>query len=121
MDDLKKCLDCEEPIKGRVDKKFCSDLCRNSYYNKQNRDGNNYVRKVNSMLRKNRRILEQLTPNEIAKVSKKEMSREGFNFDYYTNVYQTKTGKTYFFCYEYGYLELENEMYALVLRKEYVK
>ena len=44
----------------------------------------------------------------------------GFNFDFYTNIYQTKNGKTYFFCYDHGYLDLGNDWFALVVKKEYV-
>ena len=29
-----------------------------------------------------------------------------------------KTGKIYFYCYEYGYLPLENDWYLLVRRKQ---
>ena len=41
---MKTCLECGEPILGRSDKKFCSDLCRNAYNNKANSDSNNFVR-----------------------------------------------------------------------------
>ena len=60
----KVCLDCGETIKGRSDKKFCNDICRNSYNNKLNSDTTNYVRNVNNILRKNRRVLEELIPEE---------------------------------------------------------
>jgi hypothetical protein len=114
----KECLECEEPIKGRIDKKFCSDLCRNAYNNKINSDTTNYVRNVNSILRKNRRILEGLIPEQTAKSTKVKLLDKGFNFGYYTNIYTTQKGVNYYFCYEYGYLPLENEYYFLVKRKE---
>ena len=34
----RECLECREPVKGRVDKKFCSDYCRNAYNNNVNKD-----------------------------------------------------------------------------------
>ncbi len=117
----KQCPECGEPIKGRIDKKFCSDLCRNAYNNKQNADTTNYVRNVNNILRKNRRILEQLIPAQTAKATKTKLLHKGFNLSYYTNAYTTKKGATYFFCYEYGYLPLENDLYFLVRRKEYTE
>ena len=40
----KQCLECGTAIRGRADKKFCSDQCRNQYNNTLNRDANNYVR-----------------------------------------------------------------------------
>ena len=114
----KECLECEEPIKGRVDKKFCSDLCRNAYNNKLNSNITNYVRNVNNILRKNRRILEELIPEETAKTTKTKLLQKGFSFQYYTNIYTTKKGVSYYFCYEYGYLPIENDFYFLVKRKE---
>ena len=115
------CLECGEKISGRVDKKFCSDSCRNSYNNRINSDANNFVRNVNNILRKNRRILEELNPNGKAKVHRDKLLSEGFKFSYFTNIYRTKAGKEYHFCYEQGYLELDNDWYALVIRQEYVE
>ena len=34
----KNCLECGEAFNGRIDKKFCSDYCRNTYNNKINND-----------------------------------------------------------------------------------
>ena len=118
---MKFCLNCKEEIEGRVDKKFCSDYCRNTFNNKQNSDVNKYVRNVNNLLRKNRRILSDLNITGKTKVHKNKISEKGFNFQYFTNVYKTKTGKTYFFCYEQGYIELENDFYMLVKKMDYVE
>ena len=115
------CLECEDPISGRPDKKFCSDSCRNSYNNRINSDTNNFVRNVNNILRKNRRILAELNPKGKAKVHRDKLLMQGFKFNYFTNVYRTKAGKEYRFCYEQGYLELDNDWYALVIRQEYVE
>jgi hypothetical protein len=111
----KVCLDCGEPIKGRSDKKFCNDICRNSYNNKLNSDTNNYVRNVNNILRRNRRILEELLDDKTKlTVQKQKLSSKGFDFNFYTNQRVTKEVKHYFFCYEYGYLFLENDLLLLV-------
>jgi hypothetical protein len=116
----KSCLECGKTLLGRSDKKFCSDYCRNNYYNKQNRDSINYVRNVNNILRKNRRILAALNPNGKSKVHREKLLGKGFNFNYFTNVYRTKTGTTYYFCYDQGYLPLDGEMFALVQKESYV-
>ena len=113
----RKCLECGEAFNGRADKKFCSDLCRNAYNNKLNSDHVNYVRNINNILRKNRRIIEDLLPEETAKVSQQKLIDKGFNFNYYTNITTTKTGKNYTFCYEFGYLPIEGNYYLLVKRK----
>jgi len=115
------CLACGEDFVGRSDKKFCSDYCRNVYNNNRNRDVNNYMRNVNNILRKNRRILAELNPNGKAKVTKNKLIQKGFNFEFHTNIYTTKKEKkVYYFCYEQGYLAINEDYYTLVIRKEYV-
>lgn len=117
----KSCAECGTKIFGRADKKFCSDQCRNAYNNKLNSDGNNYIRNINNTLRKNRRILMELNPNGKSKTHRDKLGEKGFDFSYYTNTYTTKAGAVYYFCYEYGYLPLDNNFYALVKRQEYVE
>lgn len=116
------CLDCGEKIRGRADKKFCNDQCRNNYNNRQNGDANAYVRSVTNVLRRNRRILEELIPPEEGKIrlSGKRLQDKGYNFTYHTHTYTTKAGATYVFCYEYGYLPLENDYYMLVKKSEHI-
>lgn len=115
------CQECSQRLSGRRDQKFCSDYCRNTYNNRLNEDSTKYIRRINNILRKNRRILSGLNPDGKKTVDGITLAEEGFNFHYYTNVYTTKTGSTYFFCYEQGYLKMENDKYMLVLKQDYVK
>ena len=117
----KKCLECEETFLGRSDKKFCSDNCRSAHNNRLNSDATNFVRNINNILRKNRRILAALNPNGKARVHKDKLMEEGFKFSYFTNQYVTKSGNVYHFCYEQGWMELDNNYYRLVIRQEYVE
>jgi predicted nucleic acid-binding Zn ribbon protein len=110
----KNCLECGEKIIGRADKKFCSDYCRNAFNNKQNQSANNLIRNINNTLKRNWRILEELNPEDKCKVHKNKLIEQSFNFSYYTSIYQTKTGNTYYFVYDQGYMELENSFYMLV-------
>lgn len=112
----KACLECGEKIVGRVDKKFCSDYCRNAHNNNLNKDSKNLIRNVNNQLRKNYRILEELNPDGKTKTSKSKLVSKGFNFDHITSIYTTKTGTVYYFVYDQGYLPLEGDYYALVKR-----
>src|SRR4051812_13395528 len=117
---VKNCLSCSKVIKGRSDKKFCDDYCRNNYNNQLKAGDNNYVRNINNALRKNRRILQDVLPpkDEMAKTTRNHLHENGFRFKYFTHTYTNKKGNTYFFCYEYGYLPLENDWYLVVKRKE---
>ena len=114
------CLACNKPVKGRTDKKFCNDYCRNTFNNNLKSAANNLVRNINNALGKNRRILEQAfhEEEEMAKITKEKLLLKGFQFKYITHTYTNKKGTVYFFCYDLGYLPLENDWYLLVKRKK---
>lgn len=114
----RECPECGRPVHGRMDKKFCSDACRNAYNNKVNSATTNYMRNVNNTLAKNRRILAELNPAGKKKTHRDKLLKKGFDFDFYTNSYTTKAGDTYRFCYEQGYLLLDEGFVLLVERKE---
>lgn len=116
----KSCIECGESFAGRADAKFCSDHCRSNYHNRAHGVKVPYVRQVNTILKKNRKILLELNPEGKAKVSKKDLEHRGFDFGYFTNIYNTKSGKTYYFCYEYGYLNTGADWYFLVVKQDYV-
>jgi len=110
----RSCPECGNKIIGRADKKFCSDACRNSHNNALNKDRKNLVRNINNRLRKNYRILESLNPTDKTKTTKEKLLRMGFNFDFFTSQYVTKTGSIYYYLYDQGYLPLNNDYYLLV-------
>lgn len=111
------CLDCDNPIKGRADKKFCDDQCRSNYNNRLKSEQSPFVKRINQILARNRRILEKLNPDGKTKTSLKKLSEEGFNFGYHTHIYQTQNNNNYIFCYEYGYLKLDQDI-VLLVKKE---
>jgi hypothetical protein len=114
---MKNCLECHEKIVGREDKKFCSDGCRNAYNNKMNKDHTNLMRNINNKLRKNYRVLSELNPEGKTKTTKNKLISKGFDFDLMTSVYTTKTGNTYYFVYDQGYMAVENEGFVLVKKE----
>lgn len=114
------CLACGNKLMGRVDKKFCDDQCRSAWHNRMSGDESRIMRNINYLLRKNRRILFQFCPAGKGKASRAELLKAGFNFDYITSIYRTRQGKTYFYCYDLGYLELEDGSYAIVVKQDYV-
>jgi len=115
----KLCLACDKEITGgRSDKKFCDDYCRGVYNNILKSPANNNIRNINNTLSKNRRILESLMPSDKinVKVSKDVLITQQFAFDYHTQSRPAKNG-TYFYCYDYGYLTLDND-FVLIVRKD---
>jgi len=69
---------------------------------------------------KNRKILESLLPDNVktSKANKEKLQRLGFQFNYLTHFFTNKEGNTYSYCYDYGYLPLDNDWYLIVKRKE---
>ena len=92
----KKCLECDEDVKGRIDKKFCSDYCRNAHNNRVNKDSKNLIRNINNRLRKNHKILTELNVTGKSKVTRTKLYDKGFDFQFFTSIYKTKTGNTFF-------------------------
>ncbi len=116
----KSCKTCNKPLlRGRGDKKFCNDRCRIIYNNSLKANANNLIRNVNNALRKNRRILESLIPEneQTIKVSKDSLQLHGFQFKYHTHSHTNPKGNKYIFCYEFGYLPLEGGQYLIVKQK----
>jgi hypothetical protein len=113
----KQCLECGDTIIGRIDKKFCSDGCRNAYNNNVNKDNKNLIRNTNNWLRKNHRILEELNPDKKTTISRAKLIEKGFDFNYFTSIYTTKAGTVYYFVYDQGYLPIEGDYFALVKRE----
>ncbi len=119
--DERLCLECSSALRGRKDQKFCSDYCRNSYNNKLNEDSTKYMRRINNILRKNRRILSEMNPSGKRTIDGILLAEEGFNFHYFTNIYKTQKGSIYYFCYDQGYIKIENDQYMLVHKQDYVR
>ena len=114
--ETKFCLSCNNELHGRIDKKFCDDQCRTQHNNLQ-KFTPDAVKEINRWLKSNRKILMDLIPPEgKTKIPQQKLLEKGFNFNYHTHLYTTKAGAKYVFCYEYGYLLIENNFVMLVKR-----
>jgi len=116
----KQCLSCGKPLKGRIDKKFCDDYCRTQYNNQLKAEDSAVIKKINAILRQNRRLLERIIApgEEMGKCPKQKLLDGGYNFQYMTHQYTNKKGNVYSFCYEYGFLPLEGDWMLVVKRQQ---
>jgi hypothetical protein len=114
----KKCQECGGSIRGRSDKKFCTDMCRNAYNNRLRTNTFGGVRRVNSILYRNRKILSKFTKSSNTKIDRRILAEYGFNFGYFTSTHSTRKGEVYYYCYEYGYRELQGGQICLVKKQE---
>jgi hypothetical protein len=49
-----------------------------------------------------------------SKTTRSKLLNKGFDFDYFTSILNTKTGNTYYFVYDQGYMALESDFFILV-------
>ncbi len=116
------CQTCGNPLRGRADKKFCNDYCRNQFNNElKSRDYYSpLIRSINNSLQRNRKILAGILGDEgeTARISRETLLRQGFHFKYLTHTRTTRNGRHYYYCYEYGYVPLANDSFLIVKKKE---
>lgn len=119
----KSCGHCGESLSGRVDKKFCSDQCRARAGNQRKLEdqGEQLMRQVNLTLRQNRHILHRASPVGKTTLRRETLQQAGFDFYHFTHLYRTKSGSTYHFCYDYGYLLLDEEKVLIVNWQPYME
>ena len=72
------------------------------------------MRNINNKLRKNYRILSELNIDVKSKTTRSKLLNKGFDFEYFTSILNTKTGNTYYFVYDQGYMDLESDFFILV-------
>ena len=108
-------------MEGRSDKKFCSDQCRASYNNSQRSKSERMIQEVNKVLRKNRTLLKMLNPSGMSVLKKDFLNQNGFNFNYFTSRYKTKEGNEYWFCYDIGWMQLDDEKIRIIEYQSYMK
>lgn len=115
----KQCQACGKAIRGRSDKRFCDDYCRNIHHNqyKQSDPSARMIREINQILTGNRNILASLfgSENHLIVVEKIKLIEMGFVFRFLTHTEQGDTGTTYLCCYEYLYTPI-NEKQLLIAR-----
>lgn len=105
----KKCLECGTGLSGRTDKKFCDPTCRSNYHNSIYREQTVHLRRIDKIMKRNRRILESQFRAGRSNIHRILLVDSGFDFDYFTHLREGSGGKQYRFCYEYGYTFREED------------
>ena len=98
-----ECIECGKIFTGRSDKKFCCDMCRNSWHNRHYREERNILSVVNSRLAANRRILENLYCDGRRKVPRALLEEKKFDFAHFTSLEKSSLGRKTYRCYEFSY------------------
>lgn len=98
-----RCPQCQNPIIGRSDKKYCSDDCRALANRQKQRIARQPSVITNQILWNNREALRTLWTQRPTMVSRDTLLSSGYNFDFHTNLHITAGGNIYYVCYDFGF------------------
>ena len=110
------CLFFGRPLRGRIDKKFCDNGCKNEHNNHLQREERAAINPIAAILKQNRRVLRRcFGANHTRVVYGTELLQAGLRFEYYTHHHYTnQQADLYVFCYDYGYLPMADGKYLIV-------
>ena len=103
-----KCPVCNTLVIGRRDKKYCSINCKSIAQYEKRIDENKFYFQVDTQLKINRKILKKY--NKIGKtaIRKEVLHNEGFDPNYFTHFRKTTENSVYFYCYDFGFLNIND-------------
>lgn len=107
MTTLRNCPECGDLIHGRSDKRYCSDICRNSFHNRNRIERHDTIREVNQILFRNRRILLDCMNNRREVVPENYLTVRGYNFNFFTHKVDQQDGDA-MFCYDVGIVQQQD-------------
>jgi hypothetical protein len=115
MENVRKtCPVCGSMLSGRSDKKFCDDGCRTTFNNRRWQQESEDIRKTDSILRRNRKILQSYSQSrEAVCLSKAHLMASGFRPDFVTRIAPDPSGGLIRYYYEYGLRKLSGEEFQV--------
>lgn len=126
MDKIKvktHCQYCQEALTGRSDKKFCNAYCKSAYQYEQRKAKESLFFKIDRQLKKNRSLLKYFNQAGKSVIRKEDLLERGFDPMYFTHYWKNPQAKVYLFCYEYGFMEIQEHQrfkYLLVQWQTYM-
>ncbi|MEN9610146.1 MAG: hypothetical protein RLZZ628_960 [Bacteroidota bacterium] len=114
------CQQCQTPIKGRSDKKFCSTTCKNAFNNAQKIATLEVTAEIDGYLHQNRTILNQLMgDSKKSTLDRLVLERAGFRFGYMTGIYRNKENKIYHIVYDYAWMDFSDQKILIVSKAKH--
>lgn len=99
-----ECQHCGTEFKGRSNKKFCSNACKNNYHNEAYRESNQVVLNLDKKLHKNRSVLKDMFQvYRSSPISLDILKARGFDENFHTHTFNAPSGDRYVMVYEVGY------------------
>ncbi len=112
------CKICSAVIVGRNDKIFCSVKCKNYYHINLRKVTAIEVKDIDAILHRNRSILlEILGKWKIQHTTDRvSLEKKNFKFKYHTHLQINSKGKTYYYVYDFAWMEFSTDE-ILIVRK----
>ena len=119
------CLECNEILQGRMDKKFCSVYCKSAFHYRRNKVLTSPLYHIiDKQIKTNRRLLKSYNKAGKSEIRTDVLIAAGFNPKYFTHYWRAQNGNIYFFCYEYGFLNKKDshpKKYVLITWQTYME
>lgn len=68
------------------------------------------MKRINGILRRNRKILNELSACGRKRVVLNNLRLRGFDFNYFTSMLVNCEGETFYYCYEHAYSIVDTEL-----------
>ncbi|MDX2278077.1 MAG: hypothetical protein NW218_00755 [Saprospiraceae bacterium] len=110
MPQNRNCLQCQKPVKGRSDKKFCTPACKSAFHNNISNIKLELFKETERVLRKNYTILDQYfnLGDKKVTIEADELDKGGFKWEYLTRVFHNNKGVQYAILYDIAWTKSEN-------------
>lgn len=127
MSNLQKaiCEDCGKEIKGRSDKRFCDDTCRNNFNRKKRQAEwvsiSEEALEIIRTIKRNYQLLKtsDLPEGTMTYQPVNDLLNKGFNPNYFTSTKEID-GDLYHFCFEQGFRISDGQIFVIE-RKEQIQ
>lgn len=125
-DNGRHCIGCQEPIEGRKGKLFCSVSCKSAYHyaRKREEEKGSLYQTIDEQLKLNRRLLQHFNRSGKSTIRVEKLLMAGFNPHYFTHYWKNQKGQVYLFCYDVGFLSLEEharKKYLIIDWQDYMR
>jgi len=107
---IKKCKECGLEFYGRLNQYFCSAKCRFDFNNSIARNNREDINSILKILLQNREILKTIFETGTTEIPKADLQAKRYNFTYLTHQLKTEDKSNYIFCFEYGFLVLNDTL-----------
>lgn len=112
-ENVRRCLNCGGPVKGRSDKLFCCGRCKNEWHNKMTGSEKRKRERVFSALWRNYKLLEMMLEGEEHIPEIATLVAEGFRPEFITGYQRLRSGREEYRCFDISYNKTEARLYNI--------